>query len=51
MMPSGPKGLLNLSHVTFIVNMDSTDNIAEVPPTGNTQAPSYFQIDAADMPK
>jgi hypothetical protein len=51
---AGPKGLLNLSHVTFIGNMQGADNIAVVQHTfshnGGPDAETY-QIDAADVPK
>ena len=49
--PSGSKGLLNLSHVTFIGKVEGADNIAFVPPTGDMRGPSTYQIDAADVPK
>ncbi len=52
--PAGSKGLLNLSHVTFIGNMQGADNIAVVQHTyshnGGADADTY-QIDAADVPK
>jgi hypothetical protein len=44
--PSGSKGLLNLSHVTFI----GEDNIAFVA-TVDVRTPQTYQIDAADVPK
>ncbi len=50
---AGSKGLLNLSHVTYIVSKveGMGENIAMVPPTGDLRGPSEYQIDAADVPK
>ena len=59
-VPAGDKGLLNLSHVTFIGKIQGADNIAVVPHTyshssdfgwGGTASADTYQIDAADVPK
>ena len=52
--PAATKGLLNMSHVTFIGNVQGAENIAVVQHTfshnGGGDADTY-QIDAADVPK
>jgi hypothetical protein len=54
MKPVGPKGLLNLSHVTFIGNVQGTDNITTVPhmySNSSSVVDDTYQIDVADVPK
>jgi hypothetical protein len=52
--PDEAKGLLNLSHVTFIGTVSGVPNIAIVPHSYSHNGGGdvdYYQVDAGDVPK